>query len=75
MSEDRGVSHGLRVASQRHVFFFLQQNSRKAIFSLPVVNDNEIVGNMPGVEIRLILFGVLFSKLLVPTCFTISGYP
>ena len=59
-------------------FFFYNRIREKQFFTLPVVNDNEIVRNTSGVvegKAGLInLFGVLHSKLLVPTCIAISGY-
>ena len=40
-ADHRRVSHGLGWPA--NAMFFLQQNSRKSIFTLPDVNDNEIV--------------------------------
>ena len=60
------------------MFFFLNRIRKKQFLTLTVVNDNEIVRNSVRCgrrEIKFNLFGVLNSKLLVPTCFTISGYP
>ena len=37
------------MASQRHVFFY-NRIREKQFFTLPVVNDNEIVRNTSGVE-------------------------
>ena len=59
-------------------FFFLQQISRKAIFFLAIhqrQRDRTKHFDGGGREIRFNLFGALYTKLLVPTCFAISGYP
>ena len=58
--------------------FFTTEFVKSNLFTLPVVNDNEIVlSTSDGVEgkIRFNLFSALYLQLLVPTCFAISGYP
>ena len=59
-------------------FFFSQQNSRKACFypaGRTRYRDCAKHVWLGRREIRFNLFGALFSKLLVPTCFAIPGYP
>ena len=67
------------VVSQHHHFFFLNRLIREKLddwsFSLPVINDNQIVRNtsdgVEGNSAWFNLFGVQYSKLLVPTCFNL----
>ena len=54
--------------------FFTTEFAKSNSFTLQVVNDNDIV-RMGRRENRFNLFGALYSKMLVSTCFPISGYP
>ena len=73
----RRVSHGLGWPA--NAMLFLQQNSQKAIFTLPVVNDNEIVRRTStGVEGKS---GLICLVCHTRSCwcqrvrFAISSYP
>ena len=58
-------------------FFFYNRIHEKQFFTLPVVHDHKIVqSTSDGVEGKSgLICLVRYSKLLVPTCFAIYGYP
>ena len=62
------------LGGQPKPFFFATELARSIFFTLQIVNDKDIV-QIGRREIRFNLSGALYSKLLVSTCFAISGYP
>ena len=62
---------------QKMPCLFYNRIREMQFFTLPDVNDNEIVrSTFDRVEGKSGLFCLVrYSKLLVPTCFAISGYP